>query len=418
MNSSLAFIENDGSYTYTVATTDRTYRATGGSVVIQNTTLALSENVLFSRVTYAVRFNETGLPSGTNWSVQLDGDNASSVKNSITLGEPNGTYAYHLAVVPGWTTANFSGHLMVDGASWSETVAWTRTIYTVALEEAGLPDLTPWWVNLTSGGSGYSTSASITFDEPNGTYAYSVATTDKSYASAGGFLVVSGPLNFQRVTFFSVTYTVAFLEVGLAAGTNWTVGLYAAQRSTPSTSITFSEPNGTYPFLVSSVPGYTSSLSSGIVTVGGTNTTITIDFAAKASTTYIVAFSEAGLPSGTAWSVTFLGTTVSGRGDLTIPGVGNGTYAFSVDGVPGYSATPPNGSLTVNGQGVLKAISFAQTPSSSPATFLGLPAMEGYGVLGGLIISILVVVAVAVRLRRRGGKTSSESTKQDASDSP
>jgi DNA-binding beta-propeller fold protein YncE len=401
---SLSFVERDGQYTYYVSAADRTYSSPGGSFTITNTTLTLSEDVVFARMVYAITFDETGLPDGTNWSASLGGRQVASVNSTILFAEPNGSYAYVLGVVPGWTTMSFSGPVAVDGTAVSEGVVWTVKTYSVSLGETGLPASTGWWVNLTGGGSGYTIGTSIKFREPNGTYSYSVASTNKTYISPGGSFTVNGPLDFQTVTFFPVTYAVSFVEVGLANGTEWTVGLFAAQRSSPSGSVTFSEPNGTYPFLVGTIPGYATSPSSGSVTVAGASTTTRIAFTALPSTTYLVTFREAGLPSVTTWSVLFHGATVSGRGDIAIPGVANGTYAFSVDDVPGYAATPKDGSITVNGQGVLRAIAFTVTSSSQPARFLGLPATEAFGGLGGVIVAILSVTTAVVLVRRRAGK--------------
>jgi YVTN family beta-propeller protein len=414
-STSLSFVEDDGHYTYYISAANRTYSALAGSFTITNKTLALSKDVVFSRVVYALAFDETGLPIGTNWSVSLDGSQVASVNSTISFIEPNGSYAYVLGVVPGWTTAHFGGLVAVEGVATSQDVAWALMTYTVVLGETGLPASTGWWVNLTGGGSGYSVGTPITFSEPNGSYTYSVASANRTYASPGGSFEVNGSLSFQRVTFLPVIYTVTFLEVGLASGTSWTVGLYAVQRSSSSTSMTFSDPNGTYPFLVSTIPGYMSSPSSGNVTVRGTSTIARITFTAIASATYVVTFKEAGLPSGTTWSVVFHSTTVYGRENIAIPGVTNGTYSFSVDAVPGYKATPTNGSITVNGQGVLRAISFARTPSSSPATFLGFPSAEGYG---GVIIAVLVVTTAVVLLRRRAGNAPPNPAKPDAGNPP
>jgi hypothetical protein len=78
----------------------------------------------------------------------------------------------------------------------------------------------------------------------------------------------------------------------------------------------------------------------------------------------------------------------------------NGTYEFVVDVPEGYTATPSSGALTVNGSLAVYSIEFHPVP-----TLFGLPAIEGYGILGGVLIAVLAVTAAVVLLRRRGRTT-------------
>ncbi|MGP8017396.1 MAG: YncE family protein [Thermoplasmata archaeon] len=64
--------------------------------------------------TYSVAFKESGLPIGTNWSVLLNGTTEFSAEPSMTVIEPNGTYAY-TAVALGYTP--IPGSLTVAGSS-------------------------------------------------------------------------------------------------------------------------------------------------------------------------------------------------------------------------------------------------------------------------------------------------------------
>lgn len=64
--------------------------------------------------TYSVAFKESGLPTGTNWSVLLNGTTEFSAEPSMTVLEPNGTYAY-TAVALGYTP--IPGSLSVSGSS-------------------------------------------------------------------------------------------------------------------------------------------------------------------------------------------------------------------------------------------------------------------------------------------------------------
>jgi hypothetical protein len=118
--------------------------------------------------------------------------------------------------------------------------------------------------------------------------------------------------------------------------------------------------------------------------------------------TYSVTFRETGLPGGAAWWVTFDGTTRSGTGELSFPGMLNGSYAFLVGSAAGYPATPGNGSLTVAGGPVAQSIDFASPSVAQPSTmFAGVPPMAGFLVLGGAVAAAALGVLVAFRWRRR-----------------
>ncbi|MHB1742283.1 MAG: YVTN family beta-propeller repeat protein [Thermoplasmataceae archaeon] len=78
------------------------------------------------------------------------------------------------------------------------------------------------------------------------------------------------------------TYAVTFTEAGLPQGVSWSVALNGTTESGPVSGTTgtieFTEPNGTYPYTLGTVSGYTSSPSSGTVDVNGSNKQISIQF--------------------------------------------------------------------------------------------------------------------------------------------
>jgi YVTN family beta-propeller protein len=396
--STLSFELPNGTYPYSVTSADKTYASPVGSFVLNGRGANLTAT--FLRVTYAVTFHETGLANGTGWSVTMGGIPHTSTTTTVGFLEPNGTHSYTIGAVPGWNASGYAGSVRVNGSAVSDSIAWSREIYLVTIEETGLPNGTWWWLNITGGASAISDTATLEFREPNGTYPCSVSTVDKTYASSVRSFTVNGPTNFQVVAFDRVNYEVTFVEAGLSQATSWSVGLYATEQTSTTTTVSFAEPNGTYPFLVSSVSGYARSPSSGNVVVSGANVTKTIAFTAIALPTYAVTFAETGLPSGTGWSVTLNGSTSVGAGDIVFLGFASGTYAFSVGSVAGYTATPGIGTITVSGANVSQAIAF-RSSSSSPATFLGLPATEGYGTLGGVVIALVVALGVLALVRRR-----------------
>jgi hypothetical protein len=97
--------------------------ATGGSFGLR--TVALQTSAL-SSPEYLVTISETGLPSGTSWSVTLNGSSQTSSNASIEFEEPNGSYLLFVGSVPGYSVGpewNFT----VQGGPANVTVEFVST---------------------------------------------------------------------------------------------------------------------------------------------------------------------------------------------------------------------------------------------------------------------------------------------------
>ncbi|MEM3192147.1 MAG: hypothetical protein QW292_08675, partial [Candidatus Parvarchaeota archaeon] len=77
-----------------------------------------------AQATYPVTFSETGLPSGTSWSVTLNGVPESSTTSTITFTEPNGVYSFSVQAT-GYVPSIGFGSLAVNGAPVSESIVFT-----------------------------------------------------------------------------------------------------------------------------------------------------------------------------------------------------------------------------------------------------------------------------------------------------
>jgi hypothetical protein len=78
--------------------------------------------------------------------------------------------------------------------------------------------------------------------------------------------------------------------------------------------------------------------------------------------TYSVSFLEYGLLADSSWSISFNGTTyVSAAAGITVYGVEDGNYSFSVGNVGGYVASPSAGFVMVNGSNTNEVIAFSAT---------------------------------------------------------
>ena len=182
------------------------------------------------------------------------------------------------------------------------------------------------------------------------------------------------------------TYAVNFTESGLPASTSWSLTLGGATVSSSTTVISFAEPNGTYSFSIGCPRGYTSSSLSGTLTVAGGTVSQLLDFftGGPCPSFYSVTFMESGLPSGTSWSVTLSGTTLT-ETILTASVFQelNGSYPYTVGSVAGYNSAPSLGTVVVAGTATTQAIVF--TPSSggtavdsAQAMTIGASTVQGY----------------------------------------
>ncbi|EQD64961.1 hypothetical protein B1B_06545, partial [mine drainage metagenome] len=91
-----------------------------------------------------------------------------------------------------------------------------------------------------------------TFTEPNGTYSFTVAAIDGYVATpSSGNVTVVGHAVTAFIT-YQPAYTVTFQQYTLPSGTSWSVTLNGTTRSSNpgGLTVTFVEPNGTYPFAV------------------------------------------------------------------------------------------------------------------------------------------------------------------------
>ncbi len=265
--------------------------------------------------------------------------------------------------------------------------------YNASFRETGLPFGTTWSVTVNSVTVSGATRTLTVPEVPNGTSTYTIGaiTGYSSFPSSGSLTVAGGNPTAVAISFAQTPghYTVSFTETGLAFGvTSWNVTfngtLYAANGLTfagPTISIA-SVVNGTYTFSVAPQYGMAPTPITGQIIVNGANpATQTIAFGPLPGH-YSVAFSETGLPRGSVWHLTFNGSVYAaavapfGATVITINSVVNGTYSWNTT-APGFSATPPSGSVNVNGASpATTSIVFAPIPGQYSVTFRerGLPA--------------------------------------------
>jgi photosystem II stability/assembly factor-like uncharacterized protein len=209
----------------------------------------------------------------------------------------------------------------------------------------------------------------------------------------------NGNVYFLNFTGIRVHYSVTFEESGLPSGTSWSVTFNGTTESSITNSITFSVPNGTYPYSISTPQGYTVSNSSGTITLNGKNITQAVIFTPITTTEYTVTFTESGLPSGTSWSVTLNGTMESSTTNTITFTEPYGTYSFSVTLPSGYKTISSSGEITTTQSSTNVPISVTSvTKTTTP------PATTNYLLIGGIVVVVVIIAVIAAVIAMRRGK--------------
>ncbi|MGC8673500.1 MAG: hypothetical protein ACP5TO_08425, partial [Thermoplasmata archaeon] len=137
----------------------------------------------------------------------------------------------------------------------------------IEFSESGLPSGTSWSVTLGTTTLSSSTSTIDFTGLTAGSYLSFTVSPVQGYAanpSSGNVTVIAGQTITVQITFSQVKeYSVTFTESGLPSGTSWSVTLGTTTLSSSTSSIVFSEPNGTYDYSIGAVAGYNETSNAG-----------------------------------------------------------------------------------------------------------------------------------------------------------
>jgi hypothetical protein len=219
---------------------------------------------------------------------------------------------------------------------------------------------------------------------------------NKNYSpsQSSGTLTVNGSNVNIGITFNLVTYTITFTENGLPSGTSWSVTLNNITKTSTNATITISEPNGTYFYIISGISGYRANAYSGTINVNGNQVVINITWTII---TYPITITENGIPNGTSWSATLTGTTFNGQSiNVTLSSRNNtitfyepnGTYAYTIHLPSGYQGSNTKGSINLSGN----------------SATLTIKAQGTMNYLWILIIAVVIIIAltIGIILLRKG----------------
>ncbi|MGA8275132.1 MAG: protease pro-enzyme activation domain-containing protein [Thermoplasmata archaeon] len=166
----------NGSYSYVARTSLPGYFAVSGVFGVDGAAHEIF--VSFLPAVYGVMFAESGLPAGSLWGLQiLGGPYLSSEGDQLNWSAVNGTYNYTVLAQPaGWTAGAFSqGRISVNGSLTTLDILFTQVEYPVTFSMSGLPASESWGISLDGAPANFTTSSSLSFSLPNGTYTYSVS---------------------------------------------------------------------------------------------------------------------------------------------------------------------------------------------------------------------------------------------------
>ncbi len=271
----------------------------------------------------------------------------------------------------------------------------------IVFTETGLLVGTTWYVNVTeSTGQVFlesSTINTISLTLVNGSYRYTVSTSNKIYEpsrSSGSFTVIGAGV-YRSITFSPVTYTVTFTEAGLPSGTMWVVNLTNNQSSVIiiggyySVSLT----NGTYTFIIANLSGYYPGISTFTIGVYGSDVTETVHYYHWAYITGVISPVNAT-------------TTINGKlipmssGNFNVS-VRSGTY-YVVVSETGYTTyydnfTLSSGSSTNLATNLVPISKPLTTPTTKPSP---ISSTDIYIIIG-VVVAVAVIGGVVVLIRRK-----------------
>lgn len=271
-------------YSYTIGGATGYYPSPeSGSISVNDITM--QQNVSFSPVG-TVTFTESGLSTGTSWSVTLSnvGTKSSTSSSIVFQNVYYGSYTFTYNSVSGYTLINPSGSFTLGSNSLSESNTY-YPVGTITFYESGLPSGVSWSVYLNGVTKTVSAGSSIVFsNEMYADYEFIVTPpSDYSASPQQGYVNLNSASASQSISFSKIPgYPVTFKESGLPSGTAWEVTLGGKTVTGGGTSISFSEPDGTYSYSVpdayTTTYAYSPYPSSGSVTVNNGGVTVNVQF--------------------------------------------------------------------------------------------------------------------------------------------
>jgi hypothetical protein len=146
----VVLLEVNGSHTYTVGTLTG-FTSTPSSGPCNVTAAPVSVTITFTPVHQVVTFSESGLPTGTSWSVTFNSSSPSTANRSLGFLFSNaatGAKNYTVGAVAGYGVHPAGGTVTLSGSPQNVNLTFTPNVAAVEVTEFGLPWGTNWSVEL------------------------------------------------------------------------------------------------------------------------------------------------------------------------------------------------------------------------------------------------------------------------------
>ena len=319
-----------------------------------------------------VRINETGVPAPTTWYASVGSRFYETTAGNISLLLPSGAYPVRPVPLPlpiGGRERNPSARLagfsaspfQVSGAYANLTLdfvlQWQVNATAFPANGGTITPSAGWWndsqpLNL----SAIAPAPGYAFRGWSGWGPGSYNGTNRSIT-----IVPKGRI-LERARFVPGGQ-VNFLEIGLPAGTQWSATVRGFTFSTNTSVLVAYEPNGTYGYSLSQVPGYRAIPRDGGFTVLGPWSVVQVHFEliTPPPPAFPVTFRVTGLPAGTGVSVTVRGASQTAGVSDPLFELLNGSYAYRLGYVAGYHAEVPGKTFHVTGGPMTIDVPFVRT---------------------------------------------------------
>ena len=181
-----------------------TFKLYDGSLLYKefNYTLPQGKTIYISTNESIVKFTESGLPKGIQWSVKVNGRINYSITNALCLFVVNGTYNYTVhSYFSSYIPENISGNFKVKGQELFLNVTFIPLNFTVTFQEKGIGKNQTWTVTI-CGITKTSSGQNITFEIINGTHSYQVTNSGGLYSpESQGTVFVNRTAQVVNITF-------------------------------------------------------------------------------------------------------------------------------------------------------------------------------------------------------------------------
>ncbi|MGI0071262.1 MAG: protease pro-enzyme activation domain-containing protein [Thermoplasmata archaeon] len=225
---------------------------------------------------YAVQFNQTGVPAGTTWWVNVTGgpplSGPGSTADLVTdLTDGSYPWTFQVGSILGTASAG-SGTVTVSGAGVFVDLTYDVPTGTVTFSELGLASGATWRVAIGGGPTVSGATIDLTVTVEYGAHSYRIQGPDATWQAAPrtGTVSVGSSPSTVAVAFTRVVYVVTFAPSFSGTGAvEWWASFNGTTVPGDASNIPVELPNGTYDFSFTTGTGYSVSPTNESLTVTG-----------------------------------------------------------------------------------------------------------------------------------------------------